>query len=85
VLRGTDSAVSLCRRLRFILLDRIWSTRCEHGRYEALDPSDLFDMSSAHRGHVNDDHVSFNTQTSTQVDGFRHYPYQNYPEEGEYT
>jgi len=40
---------------------------------------------SKHRGHVNDDHVSFNTQTSTQVDGFRHYPYQDYPGKGEYT
>jgi hypothetical protein len=43
------------------------------------------DRNRAHRGHVNDDHVSFNTQTSTQVDGFRHYPYQNYPKDGEYT
>jgi hypothetical protein len=39
----------------------------------------------SNRTHANDDHVSFNTQTSTQVDGFRHYPYQNWPKEGEYT
>ncbi|WWC64903.1 uncharacterized protein I303_107517 [Kwoniella dejecticola CBS 10117] len=37
-----------------------------------------------HRTHCNDDHVSFNTQTSTQWDGFRHYPYLNYPEKGSY-
>ncbi|KAK1924503.1 putative cyclase-domain-containing protein [Papiliotrema laurentii] len=36
------------------------------------------------RVHANDDQLSFNTQTSTQIDGFRHYPYQNYPREGEY-
>ncbi|WVQ82262.1 hypothetical protein IAT38_004390 [Cryptococcus sp. DSM 104549] len=35
-------------------------------------------------GHSNDDEVAFNTQSSTQWDGFRHYPYQNYPEEGQY-
>ncbi|KAK8858930.1 hypothetical protein IAR55_003161 [Kwoniella newhampshirensis] len=35
-------------------------------------------------GHSNDDEVSFNTQSSTQWDGFRHYPYQNYPEKGQY-
>jgi hypothetical protein len=27
-----------------------------------------------------DDEVTFNTQCSTQWDGFRHVPYQNYPE-----
>ncbi|WWC95059.1 hypothetical protein V866_001911 [Kwoniella sp. B9012] len=37
-----------------------------------------------HRTHCNDDHVSFNTQASTQWDGFRHYPYLNYPEKGSY-
>ncbi|WVR09352.1 hypothetical protein IAU60_006418 [Kwoniella sp. DSM 27419] len=35
-------------------------------------------------GHCNDDHVSFNTQGSTQWDGFRHYPYLNYPDKGSY-
>ncbi|WVW86489.1 hypothetical protein I302_108537 [Kwoniella bestiolae CBS 10118] len=37
-----------------------------------------------HRTHCNDDHVSFNTQASTQWDGFRHYPYLDYPEKGSY-
>ncbi|GMK53558.1 hypothetical protein CspeluHIS016_0101440 [Cutaneotrichosporon spelunceum] len=37
------------------------------------------------RGHCLDDRVSFNTQCSTQWDGFNHYPYRNYPTEGEYT
>ncbi|KAI9638641.1 putative cyclase-domain-containing protein [Dioszegia hungarica] len=37
-----------------------------------------------HRTHCNDDHVSFNTQGSTQWDGFRHYPYLNYPEKQQY-
>lgn len=41
-------------------------------------------MGSKNRVHANDDQLSFNTQTSTQIDGFRHYPYQNYPREGEY-
>lgn len=40
---------------------------------------------SVFRGHCLDDRVSFNTQCSTQWDGFRHYPYKNYPKEGEYT
>ncbi|WVQ82261.1 hypothetical protein IAT38_004389 [Cryptococcus sp. DSM 104549] len=31
-----------------------------------------------------DDVVSFNTQVSTQWDGFRHWPYQNYPEKEQY-
>ncbi len=29
--------------------------------------------------------MSFNTQCSTQWDGFNHFPYKNYPKEGEYT
>ena len=37
-----------------------------------------------HRGRVNDDLVKINTQTGTQWDGFRHYPYQDYPEKGQY-
>ena len=41
-------------------------------------------MPSNHRHHCNDDFVSFNTQASTQWDGFRHYPYQDYPSLGEY-
>ncbi|WWC61609.1 uncharacterized protein I303_104193 [Kwoniella dejecticola CBS 10117] len=36
-------------------------------------------------GHSNDDILKFNTQGSTQWDGFRHYPYQNWPEEGKFT
>ncbi|WVQ82258.1 hypothetical protein IAT38_004386 [Cryptococcus sp. DSM 104549] len=36
------------------------------------------------RGHCNDDEVAFNTQATTQWDGFRHYPYQDYPEKGQY-
>ncbi|OCF36999.1 hypothetical protein I316_01597 [Kwoniella heveanensis BCC8398] len=36
-------------------------------------------------GHSNDDVVRFNTQSSTQWDGFRHYPYQDWPGKGEYT
>ncbi|WWC70459.1 uncharacterized protein I206_104410 [Kwoniella pini CBS 10737] len=36
-------------------------------------------------GHSNDDILNFNTQGSTQWDGFRHYPYQNWPEEGKFT
>ncbi|WWD17548.1 hypothetical protein CI109_101989 [Kwoniella shandongensis] len=35
-------------------------------------------------GHSNDDELSLNTQSSTQWDGFRHYPYQDYPEKGQY-
>lgn len=35
--------------------------------------------------YANDDIVSFNTQFATQWDGFRHFPYQNYPKQGEYT
>ncbi|WOO85087.1 uncharacterized protein LOC62_06G008586 [Vanrija pseudolonga] len=35
------------------------------------------------KGYANDDHLSFNTQCSTQWDGFRHYPYQDYPEKGQ--
>ncbi|BEJ13946.1 hypothetical protein CspHIS471_0311200 [Cutaneotrichosporon sp. HIS471] len=38
-----------------------------------------------YRGHCLDDRVSFNTQCSTQWDGFNHFPYKNYPKEGEYT
>lgn len=45
----------------------------------------MTDDRSIHRGHCNDDHVSFNTQSSTQWDGFRHYPYLDYPEKGQYT
>lgn len=33
----------------------------------------------------NDDEVEFNTQATTQWDGFRHYPYQNWPGEGDKT
>lgn len=40
---------------------------------------------SVFRGHCLDDRVSFNTQCSTQWDGFNHFPYKNYPKEGEYT
>lgn len=36
------------------------------------------------KGYANDDHISFNTQCSTQWDGFKHYPYQNYPEQGQH-
>ncbi|OCF54101.1 hypothetical protein L486_08424 [Kwoniella mangroviensis CBS 10435] len=36
-------------------------------------------------GHSNDDILHFNTQCSTQWDGFRHYAYQNWPEEGRFT
>ncbi|TXT07523.1 hypothetical protein VHUM_03243 [Vanrija humicola] len=36
------------------------------------------------KGYANDDHLSFNTQCSTQWDGFKHYPYQNYPEQGQH-
>ncbi|WVF71732.1 hypothetical protein IAT40_006540 [Kwoniella sp. CBS 6097] len=36
-------------------------------------------------GHSNDDVLKFNTQSSTQWDGFRHYPYQDWPEKGKYT
>ncbi|WRT66103.1 uncharacterized protein IL334_003056 [Kwoniella shivajii] len=36
-------------------------------------------------GHSNDDTLTFNTQSSSQWDGFRHYPYQNWPEEGKFT
>lgn len=32
-----------------------------------------------------DDRVEFNTQNSSQWDGFRHFPYRNYPKDGEYT
>ncbi|TXT13167.1 hypothetical protein VHUM_01568 [Vanrija humicola] len=35
------------------------------------------------KGYANDDHLSFNTQCSTQWDGFRHYPYQDYPDKGQ--
>lgn len=42
-------------------------------------------MGSINRGHCNDDEVTLNTQTTSQWDGFRHYPYQNYPEQGKYT
>ncbi|ORX36946.1 hypothetical protein BD324DRAFT_651419 [Kockovaella imperatae] len=37
-----------------------------------------------HRKHANDDILTFNTQGSSQWDGFRHYPYQHYPEKGQY-
>ncbi|RSH89120.1 hypothetical protein EHS25_002786 [Saitozyma podzolica] len=37
-----------------------------------------------HRKHCNDDILTFNTQTSSQWDGFRHFPYQNFPGPGEY-
>lgn len=36
-------------------------------------------------GYYFDDKVSFNTQCSTQWDGFAHVPYQHYPEKGKYT
>ncbi|WVR07263.1 hypothetical protein IAU60_004304 [Kwoniella sp. DSM 27419] len=36
-------------------------------------------------GHSNDDVLTFNTQSSTQWDGFRHYPYQDWPEKGKHT
>lgn len=39
---------------------------------------------SNHRKHCNDDILTFNTQTSSQWDGFRHFPYQNFPGPGEY-
>ena len=35
--------------------------------------------------HCNDDVLNFNTQGSTQWDGFRHYAYHDYPSKGEYT
>ena len=73
-------SVCHCLPRLYIQLGRIWTITCMLFAYDR-GAADL----SAHRGHVNDDHVSFNTQTSTQVDGFRHYPYQNYPKEGEYT
>ncbi|KAL1410491.1 hypothetical protein Q8F55_004504 [Vanrija albida] len=36
-------------------------------------------------GNWYDDKVSFNTQSSTQWDGYRHAPYQGYPEKGQQT
>jgi hypothetical protein len=36
------------------------------------------------KDHFNDDVLHFNTQVSTQWDGLRHYPYQNYPSQGEF-
>ncbi|KAL1411744.1 hypothetical protein Q8F55_002710 [Vanrija albida] len=36
------------------------------------------------KGHANDDQLSFNTQCSTQWDGFKHYPYQNYHGPGQH-
>ncbi|KLT39259.1 hypothetical protein CC85DRAFT_288744 [Cutaneotrichosporon oleaginosum] len=38
-----------------------------------------------HKNNHFDDKVTFNTQYSTQWDGFAHVPYQNYPEAGKYT
>ncbi|GFZ45961.1 hypothetical protein JCM24511_03694 [Saitozyma sp. JCM 24511] len=54
--------------------------------FEPLNPARApFSHEIIHRRHCNDDHVSLNTQSSTQWDGFRHYPYQNYPTEGSFT
>lgn len=41
-------------------------------------------LPSLHHGNYADDKVTFNTQCSTQWDGFAHVPYQNYPEKGQY-
>lgn len=38
---------------------------------------------SVAKGHCNDDILTFNTQISTQWDGLRHYPYQDWPEKGQ--
>ncbi|OCF35856.1 hypothetical protein I317_05078 [Kwoniella heveanensis CBS 569] len=38
-----------------------------------------------HRVYCIDDVVTFNTQTSTQWDGFRHFPYKHYPKQDQYT
>ncbi|WVQ77243.1 hypothetical protein IAR50_006926 [Cryptococcus sp. DSM 104548] len=35
-------------------------------------------------GHSNDDELALNTQTSTQWDGLRHYPYQDWPKKGQH-
>jgi hypothetical protein len=35
------------------------------------------------KGHCNDDVLTFNTQISTQWDGLRHYPYQDWPAKGQ--
>jgi hypothetical protein len=59
------------------------TTRWPH--LESCSYADALHTYSIHRRHCNDDHVSLNTQSSTQWDGFRHYPYQNYPTEGSFT
>ena len=46
--------------------------------------ADLIPLCSNHRVHANDDILKFNTQRSSQWDGFRHFPYQDYPEKGKY-
>ncbi|GFZ42314.1 hypothetical protein JCM24511_00028 [Saitozyma sp. JCM 24511] len=45
---------------------------------------DTFEHEIIYRGHGNDDHVAFNTQCSSQWDGFRHWPFQNFPRQGEH-
>lgn len=40
---------------------------------------------SEHRVYCIDDIVTFNTQTSTQWDGFRHFAYKHWPEKDVYT
>ena len=43
-----------------------------------------YSLCRVHRGHCNDDMITINTQSTSQWDGLRHYPYQNYPTKGEY-
>lgn len=54
-------------------------------RYTSQHRPPTFAHTSLHHGYYFDDKVSFNTQCSTQWDGFNHVPYQNYPEKGKYT
>lgn len=56
------------------------------GEWQSINPQrDGLKRSINNKKFANDDMVSFNTQAGTQWDGFRHFPYQNYPEKGQYT
>ncbi|TXT11188.1 hypothetical protein VHUM_01939 [Vanrija humicola] len=58
--------------------------KCECRRVSSSAPSarTQTDTDSIDNGNWYDDKVTFNTQGSTQWDGFRHAPYQDYPTKG---
>jgi hypothetical protein len=63
-------------------VDHISNNRCAARNHTHPALHDL--THSNHRVHCNDDILHFNTQGSTQWDGFRHYAYTDYPTKDSY-